>query len=206
MQALLVGWARLFVVAVSLPGCLSESARASTALTDPESLPAGAEAIVFAVRQPGKDPHYYANFGYFAFDPERKAYGQGGKLCRLNLTTSGLAVLLDDPKGGVRDPQVSYDGKKILFSYRRGETPNYLLYEIQAAGGGQLPRGAAIQHPAHERPGRDASPPYLDRSRAGCWSRMPRAEAVMRASGRTHAAAPNRGSQRHWNAVPLRRV
>ncbi len=94
------------------------------------------EEIVFAVRQPGKDPHYYANFGYFAFDPERKAYGQGGKLCRLNLGTGRLTVLLDDPSGGVRDPQVSYDGKKILFAYRKGGTPNYLLHEIQADGSG----------------------------------------------------------------------
>ena len=103
-------------------------------------MPGGAterdEEIVFAVRQPGKDPHYYANFGYFAFDPERKAYGQGGKLCRLHLGTGRLTVLLDDPSGGVRDPQVSYDGTKILFAYRKGGTPNYLLYEIQADGSG----------------------------------------------------------------------
>jgi hypothetical protein len=94
------------------------------------------EDIVFAVREPGKDPHYYANFGYFAFDPERKAYGQGGKLCRSNLRTGHVTVLLDDPKGGVRDPQVHYDGKKILFSYRKGGTANYLLYEVQADGAG----------------------------------------------------------------------
>ena len=94
------------------------------------------EEIVFAVRQPGKDRHWYANFGYFAFDPERKAYGQGGRLCRLNLRTGRVTVLLDDPPGGIRDPQVSYDGKKILFSYRKGGTPNYLLYEIQADGAG----------------------------------------------------------------------
>ena len=36
----------------------------------------------------------------------------------------------------MRDPQVSYDGKKILFSYRKGGTPNYLLYEIQTDGSG----------------------------------------------------------------------
>jgi len=92
--------------------------------------------IVFAVRQPGKDGHWYANFSYYAANPDRKAYGEGGRLCRLNLPTGGITVLLDDPKGGVRDPQVNYEGKKILFSYRRGGTPNYLLYEMNPDGTG----------------------------------------------------------------------
>ncbi|MFH1923159.1 MAG: LamG-like jellyroll fold domain-containing protein, partial [Planctomycetota bacterium] len=94
------------------------------------------EEIVFAVRQPGKDGHWYANFGYWSFDPEGKLYGDGGRLCRLNLRTGGLEVLLDDPQGGVRDPQVHYDGRTILFSYRKGGQPYYHLYEIQADGSG----------------------------------------------------------------------
>ncbi|MBI4657545.1 MAG: hypothetical protein HY735_01640 [Verrucomicrobia bacterium] len=97
---------------------------------------AEAEEIVFAVRQLGKDPHYYANFGYFAFAPERKAYGRGGKLCRLNLRTGRVTVLVDDPDGSVRDPQVHYAGQRILFSYRKGGTSNFNLYEIQADGAG----------------------------------------------------------------------
>ncbi|MBI4875228.1 MAG: hypothetical protein HY822_11405 [Acidobacteria bacterium] len=97
------------------------------------------EDVVFAVRfagSPTGDPHWYANFGYYAFDAERKAYPEGAKLCRLNLRTGKLTVLLEDPRGGVRDPQVHYDGGKILFSYRKGGTPNYHLYEINADGTG----------------------------------------------------------------------
>jgi hypothetical protein len=126
-------------VLVSVAVALACAAAATPSRANPNvpgDLPAGLEEIVFAVRQPGKDPHYYANFGYFAFDPERKAYGQGGKLCRLNLGTGQLTVLLDDPRGGVRDPQISYDGKTILFAYRKGGTPNYLLYEIRVDGSG----------------------------------------------------------------------
>ena len=96
----------------------------------------GSEEVVFAVRQPGKDGHWYANFSYYAAEPTRKAYGEGGRLCRLDLRTGALTVLLNDPKGGVRDPQVDYDGRKVLFSYRKGGTPNYLLYEINVDGTG----------------------------------------------------------------------
>jgi len=96
----------------------------------------GVEDIVFAVRQPGKDGHWYANFGYWSFNPEGKLYGDGGRLCRLNLRSGELKVLLDDPKGGVRDPHVHYDGQTILFSYRKGGEPYYHLHEIQADGSG----------------------------------------------------------------------
>ena len=99
----------------------------------------GVEEIVFAVRQPGKDGHWYANFGYWSFEPDRPLYGEGGRLCRLNLRTGNLSVLLDDPQGGVRDPQVHYEGRKILFSYRQGGQPYYHLYEINLDGTGLRP-------------------------------------------------------------------
>jgi hypothetical protein len=98
--------------------------------------------LVFAVRQPGKDQHWYANFSYYC-DGERCTYGDGGRLCKLDLPTGAVTALLDDPKGGVRDPQVHYDAKKILFSYRPGGTRHYHLYEIQTDGTGlrQLTEG-----------------------------------------------------------------
>ena len=94
----------------------------------------GVEEVVFALRQPGKDPHWYANFGYYAENESRLTYGNGGKLCRLNLATRRVTTILDDRQGGVRDPVVHYDAEKILFSYRKGGSPYYHLYEIQVDG------------------------------------------------------------------------
>ncbi len=94
----------------------------------------GIGEIVFALRQPGKDGHWYANFGYYAEDENRLTYGPGGKLCRMKLDTGDVTVLLDDPQGAVRDPVVHYDARKILFSYRKGESPYYHLYEIDIDG------------------------------------------------------------------------
>ena len=68
---------------------------------------------------------------------DQMQYGpDGGKLCRLNLRTGQETVLLDDPQGGVRDPHLHYDGKKILFSYRKGGSRYYHLYEINVDGSG----------------------------------------------------------------------
>ncbi len=95
---------------------------------------AGVDDIVFAARALGEDPHWYANFGYTLDHSQWKTYGRGGRLCRLNLVTGEMTALVDDPRGGVRDPQVHYDGQKILFSYRREDEPHYHLFEINADG------------------------------------------------------------------------
>ena len=125
-----------------------------------------AEEIVFAVRQP-KGPHWYENFGHAVTDANRTAYGAGGRLCRLDLQTGEVTVLVNDPAGAVRDPQVHYDGQRILFSYRKGGSPYYQLYEINADGTGlrQVTRG----------PFDDLEPSYLpDGGIAFCSSRCNR--------------------------------
>jgi hypothetical protein len=106
------------------------------------------DEVVFCTRSRYDDGHWYANIGYYCDDANRKAYsGNGrpddGKLFRLNLRTGAVAVLLDAQGGSVRDPQLHYDGRKILFSYRQAGTDFYHLYEINVDGTGlrQLTEG-----------------------------------------------------------------
>ena len=96
----------------------------------------GFKEIVFARRKLYTDGHWYANIGYYAEEEARKAYVPGGELCKLNLTTGEVVVLLADELGSVRDPVVHYDAKKILFSYRKGGEDQYHLYEINIDGSG----------------------------------------------------------------------
>ncbi|MCP4642946.1 MAG: hypothetical protein GY851_21045 [bacterium] len=103
---------------------------------DVPTTPAEAKEYIFAVRQLVNDPHWYANFGYFAQDENRKAYGKFGQLCAYDVASGAIRAILDDPEGAVRDPQVGYDGRKILFSYRKGGTDHYHLYEINLDGSG----------------------------------------------------------------------
>jgi len=135
---------------------------------------AGVEDVVFAVRQPGKDGHWYANFSHWADNPTRRLYGDGGKLCVLTLRTGRVRTLLDDPGGGVRDPQVHYDGGKILFSYRKGGQPYYHLYEIGVDGSGlrQLTDGPYDDiEPTYlpDPPGRSGGGIVFCSSRARCY-------------------------------------
>lgn len=94
------------------------------------------EVVFCARRHNVGDDHWYANFGYYAHDPNRKAWREGTALRRLELDTGRVTSILEDPRGSIRDSQVHYDGRTILFSYRKGGTENYLLYEIQADGSG----------------------------------------------------------------------
>jgi len=157
----------LLGVAAGLSGPLEKPARGGAPEEAAPSLPPGVSALVFAVRPYGPDGHYYANFGYYSFDPNEKVYPTGARLCRLNLATGEVATLLDDPAGGVRDPQVHYDGRRILFAYRKGGSEHYHLHEIDVDGTGlrQLTDG----------PFDDVEPTYLpDGGIAFCSSRCNR--------------------------------
>ncbi len=106
------------------------------------------DQLVFAVRPPARH-HYYENFGFYLYpraeyplpqpttsSPGPPLFEKGGRLVKLHLKTGEVAVLLDDPAGGVRDPQVHHSGRKIVFSYRPGGQPYYHLFEIGADGSG----------------------------------------------------------------------
>lgn len=95
----------------------------------------GAEEIVFATRDVYSDGHYYATFGHWSDDPQKMMHSpDGSQICKFNLRTRKTVVLLNDPKGGIRDPRVSYDGRKLLFAYRKGGTKYYHLFECGTDG------------------------------------------------------------------------
>ncbi len=103
------------------------------------------DEIVFATRSLNNaDGHWYANFGYYCTGPELTAYGTEGRLCIWNFKTNELRTLLSASGATVRDPCVSYDGQKILFSYRPEGDGHFHLYEVYVDGSGmrQLTSGS----------------------------------------------------------------
>ena len=94
----------------------------------------GAEEIVFVVRDLSPAYQWYATFGEYADEAKFIHAPDGSRLCKLNLRTGRVTVLMDDPKGGFRDPRVHYDGEKLLFAYRPGGTHHYHLCEINVDG------------------------------------------------------------------------
>jgi hypothetical protein len=99
------------------------------------------EEIIFCTRLAYDDPHWYANIGHYCDDEQHKAYAGNGKpdvgrLLALNIRTNTVRTIFDAQGGSIRDPQVHYDGQKILFSYRKAGQDHYHLYEINVDGSG----------------------------------------------------------------------
>ena len=101
-------------------------------------------------------------------------YRPGGGLYTLSpVAPDGQLTRIFDAQGGIcRDPEVSFDGRRILFSYRSGEDGFYHVYEMNVDGSGlrQLTDG-----PFH-----DLDPFYLPDGRIGLTSsRCKAAHAVL---------------------------
>ncbi|MCL2305143.1 MAG: polysaccharide lyase family protein [Planctomycetaceae bacterium] len=94
--------------------------------------------ILFVVRKPGDDPHWYANFGYYALDENTWPFplGTGGTLSVLNVKTKEVRTIFKDPGGSIRDPQIHYDAEKCVFSYLPSGKRHFNLYEINLDGTG----------------------------------------------------------------------
>lgn len=108
-----------------------QQARLRPALAD-----AGVGQIVFVTRPMYEDIHWYANIAYYAADANHTTYAKGAGLYLLHVPTGAVQPILEDPEGTIRDPAVHYDGKTILFSWRKGGTKSFHLYTIQPDGTG----------------------------------------------------------------------
>ncbi len=117
--------------------------------------------VLFCTRLRYDDPHWYANIGYYCDDQDRKAYTGNGqpdvsRLYRLDLASGRTTTLFDAGGGSIRDPQVHYDGGKVLFSYRPAGSDFYHLYELDlTAPAPSTPR------PLTDGPFDDYEPCYL---------------------------------------------
>jgi len=78
----------------------------------------------------------------------------GTALRSVNLVTGEVRTIVDAPEGGIRDPEVHFDGRRILFSYRPTKADDYRIYEVSADGSGlrQVTTGQACS---------DIDPVYL---------------------------------------------
>ena len=113
----------LFAAGVVLALAAQAETKAARTAADlkPAALAAmnGAEEIVYCTRPLCQSHLMYATFGENADEWEREVYPQlGSSIRRLNLKTGAEKVLLDDPRGSIRDVRPSYDGRKLLFAWR----------------------------------------------------------------------------------------
>ena len=118
-------------VGLYLEAC--ERRRAARLATHRERL----RRVVFTRHYDFGGSHYAYTEGQSDAQRERH-FKPGGSLCLLDLDGlyGTVRTLLDDPKGVVRDPDVSFDATRILFAWKKGlKTDDYHLYEMTPADG-----------------------------------------------------------------------
>ena len=96
------------------------------------------DEILFAVRKPSFDGHWYASIAYYSTDQHQPTFpmNSGGMLCIYNVKTKQVRTIFADPEGNIRDPQIHYDARKLIFAYLPKGKKHYSLYEINIDGSG----------------------------------------------------------------------
>ncbi len=91
--------------------------------------------IVFVTRQQYARDHHNTATLFQTNETNTNNFRPGGSLKIIDLKKGGkITTLLETKKGVIRDPEVSYDGKKILFSMRNNIEDDYHIYEIDIDG------------------------------------------------------------------------
>jgi hypothetical protein len=104
------------------------------------------QPILFVVRQQYRPDHHNSETMFQTGEINTDSFTGGSALKTIDLATGKTTTLLELPDGIVRDPDVRFDGVKILVSIRRNRSDDYHIYEMDAAGGEprQITTGAGV--------------------------------------------------------------
>ena len=97
--------------------------------------------ILYVRRHQYRPDHHGTETMFQAGEINTASFQGGGALktiefeCLPGGEKQNLRTLVDVPQGVVRDPDVSFDGRRIVVSLRRSREDDYHLYEIAARGG-----------------------------------------------------------------------
>ena len=93
--------------------------------------------ILLVSRPQYKPDHHNTETMFQTGEINTDSFEGGSALRIIDLPRGGMVTtLLEVPNGIARDPEVSFDGSKILFSMRRDKSDDYHIYETNSDGSG----------------------------------------------------------------------
>ena len=111
--------------------------------------------ILFVVRQQYAKDHHNTGTDFEPGEVSHKNFRPGGALKLIDLGGSAQPrTLLATERGMIRDPDVHFDGQRIVFAMRHDADEPYQIYEIRADGSG-------LKQLTHSAPHTDIDPAYL---------------------------------------------
>jgi len=103
--------------------------------------------MLYVVRKQYRSDHHNTATLFQAGEINAASFEGGGALKTIDFARGGdVKTLLDTREGLVRDPDVHFDGKRVVFAMRQDREDDYHLYEIEADGTGlrQLTRAEGV--------------------------------------------------------------
>jgi len=90
--------------------------------------------LVFVARHQYKVDHHNTATIFQTDEINTESFTPGASLNIFNIKTGQTSTILETNEGCLRDPEVSFDGQKIIFSYRKDIEDDYHIYEIDTNG------------------------------------------------------------------------
>ena len=145
-----------FCALAAVPLALSALAHAVTAFAEFDAKKSAPAPVVISVADAAKQPlltaqpfvfvtrhqytrgHHNTETFYPSIKSEFKTgkFTPGGALKIIDFKTGKETTLLETATGIIRDPEVHFDGKRILFSMQKNAADSYHIYEINTDGSG----------------------------------------------------------------------
>ena len=114
--------------------------------------------ILFVVRKQYRPDHHNTETMFQNAEINTGKFEGGSALKTLDVSTGAVKTLLELPEGVVRDPDVAFDGSRILVSIRKNVKDDYHIYEVYSDGSGlrQITFGSPLSdiNPIHLPDGR----------------------------------------------------
>ncbi|MGN0846455.1 MAG: hypothetical protein ACI4RA_03610 [Kiritimatiellia bacterium] len=107
----------------------------------------GDHEIVYTTRAMWRGDHHNTATIFQCGEINQNSYRTQGALKALDVKTGSARVIVPEVEGRtVRDPEVDYDGRRIVFSMRAGRADDYHIYTVNADGTGlvQLTRAKGV--------------------------------------------------------------
>lgn len=129
-----------FALLLILPFFLNSSVNHYT------SIDTGIGKILFVTRNQYIQDHHNTATLFQTGEINTKSFRPGAALKILYTETGQVKTLLETLTGVIRDPEISFDAKSILFSYRKDSADDYHIYEIGVDGKGmrQITSGSGL--------------------------------------------------------------
>ncbi len=114
--------------------CVYEAIKKEALLSNPLL---ARQPVLFVTRQQYAPDHHNTATLFQTDEINTNSFTPGGKMKIIDFKHGGRCkTLLESKNGVIRDPEISYDGKKIVFSMRESIEGNYHIYEINIDGTG----------------------------------------------------------------------